>query len=100
MEDRLGLNIFVKFLALKTISLWTFICLEVYFLPMRPGLELICFVYCQTQSGLIQLSNSMINTLGNIVYEEIEKEQESKWKNIELFFLYLYFMSFCTNMTT
>ncbi len=41
MEDRLGLHIFVKFLALKTFSLWTFICLEVYFLPMPPGLELI-----------------------------------------------------------
>ncbi len=40
MEDRLGLHIFFKFLALKTISLWTFICLEVYFLPMPPGLEL------------------------------------------------------------
>ncbi len=40
MEDRLGLHIFVKFLALKTISLLTFIRLEVYFLPMPPGLEL------------------------------------------------------------
>ncbi len=40
MEDRLGLHIFFKFLALKYISLRTFICLEVYFLPMPPGLEL------------------------------------------------------------
>ncbi len=41
MEDRLGLHIFVVFLAVEIIYLWIFISLEVYFLPWPPGLGLI-----------------------------------------------------------
>ena len=59
MEDRLGLHIFVKFLALTTISLRTFICLEVYFLPMPPGLEFKKMVkICQTR--LLKLNFEII----------------------------------------
>ncbi len=69
MEDRLGLHIFVKFLALKTISLWTFICLEVYFLPMPPGLELIL------QPNKRQLITQIIVSW----YRPFKKEEE--WKD-------------------